>query len=205
MRMTRLAVTALAGFALVTVAPPGAGAQQSLIWGFRGGVSVATASLDADQTFDKSNRTGFVGGIFFDYDAGSLGFQVGAQYAQKGVELDLAGAVNDFSLDYLEIPAVVKLGIPLGLLKPSVFGGAALGFNTSCDSNGDDCVEDFKSTEFSGIAGADLAIYLGSLSLWADARYHFGLNNISEASDVVGDLKNRNWTLQAGLGFPLGG
>ncbi|MGD8361565.1 MAG: porin family protein [Gemmatimonadota bacterium] len=205
MRTSRFVFAVLPGLACLALAPHSALAQGDLTWGLRGGVSVATASLDVNETFDKSNRTGFAGGVFFDYDAGSLGFQIAAQYSQKGVELDLGDAVNEFSLDYLEIPAVVKLGLPLALIKPSVFGGAALGFNTSCDSSGSDCGDDFKKTDFSGIAGADVAIYLGSISLWADARYHFGLNNVSDTNDVVGDLKNRNWTVQGGLGFPLGG
>jgi hypothetical protein len=193
------------GVALLAGTYSGAEAQKGLELGFRGGVSVASASVDVSETFDKSNRTGFVGGIFLNYDASLLGFQVGAQYSQKGVDLDIGDAVNEFSLSYLEIPAVVKLGIPLGVIKPSVFGGAGLGFKTGCDSNGDDCGDDFKGTDFTGIAGADVAIYLGSISLWADGRYHFGLSNINDANDVVGDLKNRNWTLQAGLGFKLGG
>lgn len=205
MRTTRMVSAALAGLAFLAVFPPHAEAQQGLQLGFRGGVSVASASFDTEETFDKSNRTGFVGGVFLNYDAGPLGFQVAGQYSQKGVDLDLGNAIEEFSLSYLEIPAVVKLGIPLGIIKPSVFGGAALGFNTGCDSDGDDCGDEFKSTDFSGIAGADVAIYLGSISLWADGRYHFGLSNVSDASDVVGDLKNRNWTLQAGMGFPLGG
>lgn len=194
----------LLGVALLAATYSGAAAQKGLELGFRGGVSVASASVDVNETFDKSNRTGFVGGIFLNYDASLLGFQVGAQYSQKGVDLDIGDAVNEFSLSYLEIPAVVKLGIPLGVIKPSVFGGAGLGFKTGCDSNGDDCGDDFKGTDFTGIAGADVAIYLGSISLWADGRYHFGFSNINDANDVVGDLKNRNWTLQAGLGFKLG-
>lgn len=180
-------------------------AQQGVVFGLRGGVSVATASVSIDETFDKSNRTGFAGGVFLNYDAGLLGLQVGAEYTQKGVDLDIGGTLNEFSLQYLEIPAVVKLGVPLGLLKPSVFGGVGLGFKTGCDVSGVDCGDDVKGTEFSGIAGADVAVYLGSISLWADGRYHFGLNDINNASDVVGDLKNRNWTFQAGIGFRLGG
>ena len=204
MRTTRFLLSAFASFALLAVAVPRAQAQEGLALGFRGGVSVASASFDADETFSKSNRTGFVGGIFLNYDVGVLGFQVGGQYAQKGVDLDVGNAVDEFSLSYLEIPAVVKLGIPLGIIKPSVFGGAGLGFQTGCDESGEDCGDQIKGTDFTGIAGADVAVYLGSLSLWADARYHFGLNNINETSDVVGDLKNRNWTLQAGIGFKLG-
>jgi hypothetical protein len=204
MPTTRWFLPALAGFALLGMATSHAQAQEGWELGFRGGVSVASASLDADETFSRSNRTGFVGGVFLNYDAGILGLQFGGQYSQKGVDLDVGGAIDEFSLSYLEIPAVVKLGIPLGVIKPSVFGGAGLGFQTGCDVSGEDCGDDFKGTDFTGIAGADVAIYLGSLSLWADGRYHFGLNNINEASDVVGDLKNRNWTLQAGIGFKLG-
>lgn len=180
-------------------------AQQGLVLGFRGGVSVASASADLSETFSTSNRTGFAGGIFFDYDGGLLGLQFGAEYAQKGVDLDVAGAVSEFSLSYLEIPAVLKVGIPLGTIKPSVLAGVGLGFKTGCDVSGTDCGDDIKGTDFTGIAGADLAVYLGSISLWVDGRYHFGLSNINEASDIVGDLKNRNWTFQAGIGFKLGG
>jgi len=165
---------------------------------------VASASLDAGQTFDKTNRTGFAGGAFLNYDAGLLGFQVGAEYVQKGVDLDISNTVSQLSLNYVEIPAVLKLGIPLGLVKPSVFGGVGLGFNTGCDNSGTDCANQVKGNEFAGIAGADVALYLGGISLWADARYHFGLDNINQSA-VVGDLKNRNWTLQAGIGFKLGG
>lgn len=186
---------------LVSMAATGADAQTT--FGIRGGVSVASADIgDVGQTFDKSNRTGFVGGVFLDWaGSGPLGFQIGAQYTQKGVDLDVADVVSEFDLAYLEIPAVLKLGLPLGLVRPSVFGGAGLSFNTGCDVAGEDCGDSVKSTDFSGILGADVAIPLGGLSLWADARYHFGLQNISEAGDVVGDFKNRNWTLQVGIGF----
>lgn len=180
-------------------------AQEGWELGFRGGVSVASASVDVDQTFEKSNRTGFAGGVFLNYDAGLLGFQVGGQYTQKGVDLEIGNILNEFDFSYVEIPAVVKLGIPLGVVKPSVFGGAGLGFTTGCDIGGEDCGDEIKSTDWTGIAGADVALYLGSLSLWADGRYHFGLNDINDANDVVGDLKNRNWTFQAGIGFRLGG
>jgi len=206
MRTIRSVATTLLGVVLLGGVHSRAQAQEGgLVLGLRGGVSVASASIDASETFDKSNRTGFAGGVFFDYDAGILGLQFGAEYAQKGVDLDLAGAITEFSLKYLEIPAVLKVGIPLGMIKPSVLAGVGLGFNTGCDVSGVDCGSDIKSTEFTGIAGADLALHLGGISLWADGRYHFGLSNINDASDVVGDLKNRNWTFQAGIGFKLGG
>ena len=139
----RSLIVALAAVALVSTQ---AEAQQGLELGVRGGASVASASGDLADTFDSSNLTGFVGGLFLNYDMGILGFQVGGQYTQKGSKLDVGQAVEDFSLNYIEFPVVLKAGIPVGIFKPSVFGGVGLGFNTGCDQEGTDCGEDVKST-----------------------------------------------------------
>ena len=204
-RIQSVGTGALAALALVVISPESVEAQTTL--GVRGGVSVASVSFD-DDTFDESNRTGFTGGAFLDFNSGDLlGFQVGLQYSQKGAELDLGDVVDELSLSYLEIPAIVKLGLPLENLKPSVFGGVGLGFNTGCDigdGSDSDCGDDVKSTEFMGIFGADVAFYLGSFSLWVDGRYHVGLSDVTD-SESFEDLKNKNWAFQAGVGFPLGG
>lgn len=198
MRIFRSVTIAVLGLAVLASTNA---AQQGLTLGARGGVSVASASLDISETFSTENRTGITGGVFLNYDMGFLGFQVGGQYTQKGSTLDINQVVNDLSLAYLEIPAVVKVGLPLGLLKPSVFGGAGVSFTLSCDDAGTDCKDAVKSTDWNGIVGADVAIYLGSVSLWVDGRYHFGFSDITSAADIFGDLKNRNWTFQGGVGL----
>lgn len=205
MRFAKLATSALAALLGLSFSTAALDAQTML--GVRGGVSVSSVDLDIGETFDDSNRTGFVGGVFLDFGSGDspLGFQIGAQYSQKGVELDIDDVVSDLSLNYLEIPAVVKVGLPLRAIKPSVFGGVGLGFNTSCELENDgDCDDDITSTEFAGILGADVVFYLGGLNLFVDGRYHFGLNDISDSVDIE-ELKNRAWQFQAGLGFPMGG
>lgn len=176
-------------------------AQSGLTLGARGGVVVS--KLSGTDTFDAANRNAFTGGVFANFDMSLLGIQVGAQYTQKGADLDVSEAVEELSLNYLEIPAVLKLGVPLGIIKPSVFGGVGLGFNTGCtDPDGADCKDNVKSTDFSGIAGADVAVYVGPITLFVDGRYHFGLSKIN-ATAVVGDLKNRHWAFQGGIGFRL--
>jgi hypothetical protein len=188
--------------ALAAWTAPGAESQTTL--GVRGGVSVTSVSLDIDETFDESNRTGFAGGVFLDIGGSSpLGIQVGAQYTQKGTELDFGDAVEEFSLDYLEIPVVLKLGIPLGPVKPSVFGGAALGFNTSCEADDDEVCDELSSQDWSGVFGADLAVYLGGVSLWVDGRYHVGLSDISGDLEFVEDLKNQLLALALPTGSGL--
>jgi hypothetical protein len=198
--LVRSTVVALAGLALVTTQ---AKAQMGTELGVRGGISVAQVSGDFSDTFDDSNRTGFAGGVFLNFDWGILGAQVAGQYTQKGAKFDLGETVEELSLDYFEIPVVIKAGIPLGIFKPSLFGGAALSFNTGCDQAGSDCGDNVKSTDWLGVAGADVAIYLGSISLWVDGRYNFGLSDVNDAGDVFGDLKNKNWTFQGGVAFAL--
>lgn len=196
-----------AALALFALSAPALHGQTTL--GIRGGVSGASIDVNnVGDLVDDGNRTGFTGGVFLDWGSSSLfGFQVGAAYTQKGAELDFGDVVEDLSLAYLEIPAVVKVGLPLGIVKPSVFGGVGLGFNISCDVGDEDCGDEVKGTEWAGIFGADVAIYLGGLSVWVDGRYHYGLNDISdvEAGADFDELKNRSWSFQAGVGFPLGG
>lgn len=190
-------ITALAFAATFAVGATPAAAQDGTTIGLRGGVSVASASFD-DDTFDASNRTGFVGGPFVNFDFGLLGFQLAGLYNSKGFET----ATGELQLDYIEIPAVLKVGIPLEVIKPSIFAGGAFAVRTNCALDGVDCGDDdFKRTDFSGVIGADLAIYLGGVSLWADARYNVGLGDINDATDVFGDLSNRNWNLTAGIGI----
>lgn len=206
MERIRVAHGVVTALALLALAVPGLSAQTT--FGLRGGVTVSSVELDLGETFDDSNRTGFTGGVFVDFaGSGLLGLQLGAQYTQKGAELEIDDVVDDLTLNYLEIPAVLKLGIPLGGLKPSLLGGVALGFQASCDAAEAweaDCEEDVKSVEWSGVLGADVVLHLGGPSLWVDGRYHFGLNDLSDAVEID-ELKTRAWMLQAGLGFPLGG
>jgi hypothetical protein len=203
----RYAVSTLAaGMMVIAVTAPAVHGQTTL--GVRGGVSGASIDVDnLGDIVDDGNRTGFTGGLFLDFRGNDiLGFQVGASYTQKGAELDLGEVIEDLSLNYLEFPAVVKLGLPLGNLKPSVFGGVGLGLNVGCESGLQGCGDDISRVEWSGIFGADVAFYLGGFNLFLDGRYHYGLNDVSDLPDgaAFGELKNRSWTFQAGLGMPVG-
>jgi hypothetical protein len=203
----RYTVSTLAA-AMMAFALTAPAAHGQTILGVRGGVSGASIEVDnLGDIVDDGNRTGFTGGLFLDFGGDDiLGFQVGASYTQKGAELDLGDAIEELSLNYLEIPAVVKVGLPLGNLKPSVFGGVGLGLNVSCESGLQDCRNDISGTEWSGIFGADVAFYLDRFAFFVDGRYHYGLNDVSDIPDgaAFGELKNRSWTFQAGVGMPFG-
>lgn len=172
-------------------------------WGVKAGVSVADVSTDVSDVFDTSNQTGLAAGAFINNYWGILGGQLELNYIEKGAKFDDGFETTSTDIKYLQPAALLKAGLPLGIVRVGVLGGVGLDIKLSCSTDGSDC-DDVKSTDFTGILGADAAFYLGSISLWADGRYNFGLSNINDASDVVGDFKNRAWTFQGGIGFPLG-
>lgn len=193
---------AAAATALLLATSGAALAQSDVTLGVRGGVSVASASLDVDETFSDENRTGLVGGAFLAFQPGIFGLQFEALYHEKGFREE--NGPRDLDVAYVEIPALLKLGLPLAVIRPAVFGGVAVAFETRCEFRGLDCEEaglDTKGTDLSGVFGADLMIDLGGPSLWADGRYSVGFSDIHEAGDVFEDIKNRSWDFTAGVGI----
>jgi hypothetical protein len=172
-------------------------------WGAKAGVSVATADLgEIGDTFSKSNQTGFAGGLFAHNYWGILGGQLEASYIQKGTKVTETSLSESTKLGYIELAALLKAGIPLGIVRPGLFGGIGFDIKVSC-SHGDlsDFCDDVKSTDWVGILGGDVGVYFDAFSIWGDARYNIGLNDISEVSDL--EYKNQGWTFQAGVGFPM--
>lgn len=177
-------------------------AQSGVTLGVRGGVSVAGASLDASETFADENRTGLVGGAFLALQPGPFGLQLELLYHEKGFREE--NGPRDLDVAYLEIPALLKLGLPLAVVRPGVFGGVAVAFETRCEFRGLDCAEaglETNGTELSGVLGADLRVALGGLSLWADGRYSVGFSDIHDAGDLFEEIENRSWDFTVGAGF----
>ncbi len=173
-------------------------------WGAKAGVSVSSASIDdIEGTFSKSNQTGFAGGLFIHNYWGLFGGQLEGSYIQKGVKQSFGSLGEEtLNLDYIELAALLKVGLPLGIVRPGLFGGVGFDILLSCDAGGDDCKDESKSTDFVGILGGDVIVYFGSFSVFGDGRYNFGLSEISDVSDL--GYKNQGWTFQAGVGFEIG-
>jgi len=175
-------------------------------WGAKAGVSVSSASIDdIGGTLDKSNQTGFAGGLFFHNYWGIIGGQLEASYIQKGTKVSEGSLEESSKISYIELAALLKAGLPLGIVRPGLFGGVGFDIKTSCSGPAD--VEDvfcdsIKSTDWVGILGGDVIVYLGSFSVFGDARYNIGLGDISEWEDL--SYKNQGWTFQAGVGFNAG-
>ena len=182
----------------------------------RGGANIAT--VGGDDADDTRTRTGVnIGAAVTFAVADNLGIQVGAGYAQKGFTTTLEDVDVILALDYIEVPVLLRIGVPSsGALSTHLFVGPAVSFQASCEVGGSTqgitvsakCSEadiSIKSIDLGGVAGVgvDLAAAGGALSITLDVLYNLGFSSIDDLSDPD-DLKNRAWSILAGVGFPIG-
>jgi hypothetical protein len=183
--------------------------------GLKAGLNIANiGGSDADQLVGQSldTKTGFSGGVFFNYQFNNMfAIQPEAYYSMKGATYSVSGADLTVSLDYIEIPVLLKLIIPVegSNIKPSIFAGPAIGFNTThkmkVEVSGQSVemdIPDTKSTDFSLAFGGGIDFALGKGLLGADIRYILGLSTIDNSSDPW-DVKNNVININVYYGFSL--
>lgn len=176
---------------------------QGFNWGVKGGVSQNTVSLDiAGQTVPLSTSalSGVVAGAYLQFDLLLINLQVEALYAQKGynVKIDALGVDEDYTLNYLSIPAIAKLYLFPLAVKPFIGGGVEYSQLLSVSAVGLS-KDDFNSSDLGAVAtvGVDFGLALIDLSL--DVRYIYGLNNISKLDGET--LKNQSVQATLGVSF----
>lgn len=199
-------------FCLAALATPAQGQ-----FGIRGGVNLT--KFVGDDAASSESATGLnLGATIPLLTIGPVSIVPEVYYAQKGAkQFDPTTATTfEFGLDYIEVPVLAKLSIPLGgALRWYVAGGPAFAWRVDCSisstSSGtstdtSDCSETFGSFNTAmekadrGVvvgSGLDFTIPgLGGLNL--DARLVRGLTRLTEGADV----KNQAFSLM--LGYYLG-
>lgn len=184
--------------------------------GLNAGVNIAT--LGGDDVTDASNRTGLNVGVSFLFPVGeNVGLYVGGSYSQKGAELSEPPLTLTVSADYFEIPVLLRYAFGGSeAVGAHLYGGGAIGIEASCEleatdgvtSASADCTDadvDTKTFDFGLVAGFGVDFGLGdSLDLTVDVFYNLGLVSVDDTAPDPGDVKNRAFTIRAGLGIPLG-
>jgi hypothetical protein len=181
---------------------------QNRAFGVKGGITLASADIeDVSGTFDADNRTGWGVGAFLTLGGGVLSVQPELNFVENGFDAATPFGPAEVKLRYFVPAVLLRVGLPLPVVRPGVFGGVGVGFEAGCTINDVDCEDsplalETKSSDPTGIFGADVDIMLGgSTSLRADARYTIGFSDIHEASDVWTEIKNRAWAVSAGVAF----
>lgn len=185
------------------------------VLGFHAGVNIA--NFGGDDVENTDSRTGLNIGASVRFSlAENLGLSLGGGYSQMGTELSEQGVTGKIKLDYLEFPVLLRFAFPsssnLGL---HLYGGAVVGIEAKCEIEGSegsvsvtaDCDEadlDTKSTQFGLMGGAGVDIGISdSMDLFLDVLYNLGLTTVDGSAEEA-DVKNRAFTIRAGLAIPLG-
>lgn len=165
--------------------------SQSIDLGIKAGMNFANIT-DASGL---SNKTGFQAGIFGGIKfTDKVGIQADMLYSQQGAEFD----GGEFDLSYINVPIVLKYYLIQGL---NLQAGPQFGFvvddKITFDVFGDvrrkAKAEDF---DLSGVVGAGYDFPMG---IRFDARYNFGLTDVSKVEGVKG--KNSVVSLALGYSF----
>ena len=204
MRPLALAALAALVFSVPALAQP--------TFGVKAGLNVT--SFSGDDAEGSEARLGFVGGLTATVPfTPTVGLQIEALYSQAGEEyLNSADLVEETRIDYLQIPAAVRLGLPV---SPTLDAGVSLGGYVGVPLRGEVEVDGtFENdldlnTDFGGLIGVDV----GSGPFFVDARYSFGLTNAIERDPgfvdsegfVILDPDKKNQIVSLTFGYRFGG
>ena len=189
-----------------TLAPLSAGHAQLTFGGFAG---VNFSNLDVTNLDPGDALNSRTGGMFGGYVGTHLGrlftVRIEGYWTRKGADFVSSGTTGSFKIDYIEVPVILRVHIPLVVVKPALYAGPAISFKTKCtaeDSGGpsmscEDAGTMFKSTDFSGIIGAGVGI--GPVTL--DVQYDFSFSDILDVDGSPNEVKNQTWTVRAAFGI----
>jgi hypothetical protein len=215
--MKKFLIVFLVLFAFISVIQ-----AQKMQIGPKAGLNIANVGgSDADNLVDEEidisldSRTGFAGGIFFMYQFNKMfAIQPEAYYTMKGATYSEDGGELTLSLDYIEVPLLLKLFIPIegSNVRPSVFAGPSVGFNTTskvkAEYDGEtildlDLKDETTSTEFCLVFGGGLGFGVGNNEVGVEIRYILGLNSFDDAPEDPIDVTNNVLNFNAYFGFSL--
>jgi len=203
-------LTFAAALAFVALYAMPAQAQQTekVRFALQGGIT--SSNLSGDDISGTSSKTGFLGGVGFNYFFAknwSLGLE-GNWLAGLGAKESDGDAETKVS--YIAVPVTLNFAFPLGD-EEKVWLGLQSGITTmlrlTCDLNPGgvsasvDCKDDTKGSSFAVPLGATIGLKMSDAAVvYLRGRYELGLSSVVEDEDV----KLNFWEFILGVGFPTG-
>ena len=205
---------------LFVVAAQSLSAQTSAIQvGVEAGAVISSIVQNAESGF-KSRKSPYGGvSLVVQTPTSRIGFQTGLLLVPKGATSDFGEADATFALNYVEVPLLLRLGMPVQGSKiiPTLLLGGSVGIKTSCklkaesgsQSDSVDCDDptsqgdvDIRTVDLGVSGGVEVAIPVGTRFFLAPtARYTRGLRSI-----VAGDTEGqspKNGAFQIGAMFRI--
>jgi hypothetical protein len=191
--------------------------------GVMAGANWATVNQDPQSgDVDFGYKAGFVGGGFLGYQVNDV-FSIEPQvlYSQKGSKVTGTGSNSSLEggvrISYIAIPVLLKFWFPMegSQVTPFLLAGPEFAFKVSCTAEGailavtgsEDCDQTngeikLKTTDVGLSGGGGIQFRAGAQVVRLDARYTYGLMDINDSGDSR-SIKNRAFSVTAGIGFPL--
>ena len=182
-------------------------------FGIKGGVNVAEFSFqDQGTSIPQSSINGFTLGAVLEVALGkNIFLQPEAIFVQRGSELNTSLTNLTTNVNYLDIPVLLKIKIlNTNLLNINLLGGPSFGLalnGEEIDQGGQTIDINFggdnglKRFDLGINAGGGVGINLGSVGVFGDIRYLFGVSDISE--DANREIRNKGLNLSVGLMFRI--
>ena len=204
---------------------PGSAHGQGFEIGLKGGLNVATLSVDdpADPDLGFDSVTDFLVGAYL--QCGGIGWftlQGEVLYSQNGAKLQGEDPEVRIELNYIRVPILfmARLGSREGPINPILYLGPQVALETrcgvsgqsdgvsrsfACDSEEFDEPIETNSVEFGLVFGGGFEVPVSRFTVQIDARYNLGLSNINAGTDASSvSLHNRGWSFGAGFAMPFG-
>ena len=183
-------------------------ARADIQFGIKAGGNMAkpTGADAQDPLATLKNKVGFMGGIFLALNFGRVvTLQWEVLYTMKGADyVALDDSFTDkLYADYIEVPLLLKLKIPMPIIQPFVFAGPTVGFKLQekRELNGVPLTDKLlKNNDYGAIFGA--GVNLGR-NFMVDARYSLGMQKVISTvqGEVQPDFKNGVWSASLGIAF----
>ena len=151
-------------------------------FGVKGGVSFGNISNKGVLPGNLKTRTGFAGGVYAGVRFTAVGIGIEGLYAQRGAKSNQAIATANTKLDYIDVPAYVKVTIPTSGITPFIYAGPQISFEVRCHTANDapcGASSTRKKTDYAGVIGA--GVHLGSLGkagVGIEGRFVYGLRDL---------------------------
>lgn len=174
-------------------------------FGVKAGASFGNIKNKGVFPGNLKTRTGAAGGLFLGYRASVIGVGVEAMYAQRGAVSDQS--INDqfTRLDYIDVPAYLKVTIPTPGIRPFIYAGPQVSIEAKCrTANGTTACPDAgrKKTDYAAVIGGGVRLGGGSLGLSLEGRYVYGLSDLKLSTVTSSEsYKNRTFMVLVGIGI----
>ncbi len=137
-----------------------------------------------------SSRLGFVGGGYLDLNFGpNFGIRPELLYEQKGAQI--SGTTTSYEADYVEVPVLLKIGLGIPGINPSILIGPSFDWNTLSSLPGN------AGAVSAGDVGLVGGLEFDFSKFCINGRYELGLDNVTSNSSI----QNGTFTVLMGYSF----